>query len=119
MGNCRKIRRFLGRHLPMASWHRSTGWQRETNMPMQRSAAHRCFLTRDEQEEYERLAAWYLDWDPPAEGYPLSPGVEVLNPMLNHAYYCGAIRAGCAGQVQRHLLWWLRKHWELFGGPKS
>lgn len=102
----------------MASWHRSTGWQVETTIAMKRGDAQRSFLTRDEQLEFGRLAAWYLAWEPPAEGYPLSVCVEVVNPKLCHAYYCERIREGCYGQVQRHVLDWLRKHWDLFGGAK-
>lgn len=74
-------------------------------------------LNQREAAEWARLSAWWLTWTPPEAPYQINSAVKVLVPSLCHAYYAARIKEGCTGQVQRGVLWMLREHWRMFGGP--
>lgn len=75
----------------------------------------RCLLSDTESAEYERLATWFLAWQPPASSYALGPHITVHDTVRSHAHRCARIRAGLRGQEQRAMLAWMRAHGQIFG----
>ena len=66
--------------------------------------------------EWVELTAWFAAARLPAVAYAVGPGVEVTDPVRNHAWLRDRIAEAPSGQVRRALLVRLRRLRELFGG---
>ena len=96
----------------MAAWRHKKNESRLMSDPaaMTRPIGRRCLLSAAEQVDFDRLAAWWVTWQPPAQPYWFNSGTLVTDPARSHRWICGGISAGYTFHSARHVLWWMREH---------
>jgi hypothetical protein len=103
----------------MPTWNAVKGWT-GTNVYLALGTPIKkvSFLSPEEQEEYESLAKWFGEWQPPQEPFAAASYINVVGPVKMKAFVAARLSEECSSQVQIGIFETMRRLYAIFGKGK-